>query len=832
MSRQNGGKRLSDWHVNRDSSVPHREGSLMTKMVPEGSLWSFGGLPEAVERNLDSPPPRSEQTFRASPQVHIVKQECFTPPRQALMRGQHGTPITISSGGSYIQDEYVTARAGLKRNGSPSVMHGIPAKRQQVVYTSSGMMHQPRLIQQDGRRFLIQQQVESLEDGYVDEQDRYLQQVPAHPQPVYRIAPQGRPIHARQIQQNPQARSPISQQQLATHFSHSPYEHASETIFLHDDQVQQHSPHLKDPKVPPSYYSSPNTQLRALQHQSPQYRPAEPHPLTKMIISDENGAYIRASSRNSQAGQSNMAENLAQRHLRQAETAGPHHQLQLQQEDNTRVYIGNMPRESPAGRAQQLQLGSPIWSNTGTAQKEALEIRVRGRNVVPAGSKPVPEDQIARRQLSENPFTPPQQRTRTPSVSSHRPSVTQRDRSKSVAPAGLTREVPQSLPQEEKTSFQPHSVVELSEDESESTPLNELFRRQQRQGQASRNNFEESSYNVANALPQKSIFSHDRPEPAENKPPVAQGTLGGDSQQALEIVSIVSTPNGGEAASPPPTIRSVPMKERIAPAPKPPPKKPAATPKSVGRPKKSTPKISKAAKKQKAKKDAEPPPDPEVIMQQRAAELIITKEIQGAKEAMDLDLFGEILGLTEQEKAKKEDEIRNEQHRKLLAKTEELMAREEAIELADMERKRIAAEKEEEERLRKEKEEEQAKAKRAIERKKQQALEDQATETIRQKTVEKIEAERRKAAEEAEERECKRREAKEKQDKVQANAEALAKLKAKQEEAKRQAASLSAAKVSIPGEREKTPADKENDRDAAIEEESLFVPQTEPEASE
>jgi hypothetical protein len=218
-------------------------------------------------------------------------------------------------------------------------------------------------------------------------------------------------------------------------------------------------------------------------------------------------------------------------------------------------------------------------------------------------------------------------------------------------------------------------------------------------------------------------------------------------------------------------------------------------------------------------------------MQKRAADLIVSKEIQGADEAMDLDLFGAVVGITEEEKARKEDEMRAESQRKLIAKAAEIQAREEAEEFAALEKVRVEAEKEEKERLDKEVEEERAKARRDTERKRREALEERERDELRRKAAEKIEVDRKKVAEEVQRRERLGRETKEKAEKVQAEAEELAKRKAKQEEAKKQAGSLSAAKVSMPGNREKA-AGGDNDGDVVIEEDSLFLPETEPEPAE
>src|SRR5882724_6208173 len=103
MYRQNGGRRLGDW-----------QGDGGTQRVLGGSDWSFGGIPQSVADNVPSPPARHEQITRQSPQTYVPKQEYFTP-RQQLMRGQHGTPITISSSGSWVHEDYAPARPTMKR---------------------------------------------------------------------------------------------------------------------------------------------------------------------------------------------------------------------------------------------------------------------------------------------------------------------------------------------------------------------------------------------------------------------------------------------------------------------------------------------------------------------------------------------------------------------------------------------------------------------------------------------------------------------------------------------------------------------------------------------
>src|SRR5882757_8496880 len=177
-------------------------------------------------------------------------------------------------------------------------------------------------------------------------------------------------------------------------------------------------------------------------------------------------------------------------------TAGVQNQLKSQIEGDTRSQPENAPRGSPTVKTHQPQLGSPLWPNANMSGKNTwgspIEVRVQGYNVVPAGSRQVPGDQIDRRQASEIPFTPPQQRAKSPNGSTRRPSTTQRGCSKSVASTSIAREGPQPQSRGEKTPYQPASAEDtLEDDASESTPLDEILRRQQRQGNMSRNNFEE-----------------------------------------------------------------------------------------------------------------------------------------------------------------------------------------------------------------------------------------------------------------------------------------------------------------------------------------------------
>jgi hypothetical protein len=121
---------------------------------------------------------------------------------------------------------------------------------------------------------------------------------------------------------------------------------------------------------------------------------------------------------------------------------------------------------------------------------------------------------------------------------------------------------------------------EPEDDASESTPLNELLRRQQRQGQVSRKNLDEASYKVASVLLQESIFGPARPKTTKAKPAVPKAPLPEDVRKSPEVVSLLTpdgnaasraapAPDGDAASTPLPAVRSVPMKQRITPVKKP-----------------------------------------------------------------------------------------------------------------------------------------------------------------------------------------------------------------------------------------------------------------------
>jgi len=721
-----------------------------------------------------------EEMLRQSSQSHVLKQEYFTP-RQENIRGQNGTPITISSGGSWRQDEFQLSRPLLKRAGSPS-MYDVPRKRQQT-----------------------------YGNGHVNEQ---------------------------------QAR----QQAAPPRTSYSPYEQPQPNRVYSDHPVprqfgdpQRHiSPHCEPTLMPPSYHLSPETRFRGRSPpRAPSVQPSSqpklcspqrlstPQAQQHAVTYKQGLEQLRAQLQNLQSDPYKIAE---QENYRRTITNTPENSRQHQNEDQSRSFPGLPLPKNFAVPKPPPHLDGALWPNAKESRKHAPkngQILVHGHYVVPAGKRRVPEDQIDRG-ASDILFTPPQQRETTPSVSSHRPSI-QRGRSKSIAPPILVHDTQQ--PRRENTSYQPPSVEDVPDDDTqESTPLNELLGRQQRQGHMCRNNFDKDSYRAASVLPQDSIFSHDRPKETATKPPIPQFASSGAFPGSPEVISLVSTPDTSAASPIQPAVRSVPMKERIAPAKKTSAKKPTAIPKSINPPKKPTP---KTPKNQKAKADEEEARDPVFVRQKRAADLIITQEIKGANESLDLALFGEVIGQTEEEKQRKEDEMRAESQRKRLVNEAELQAREEAEEVAKMERIKSQKEKEEYERLEKEKEDDRNKVRWDAQRKKREAREERVVDELRKNATEKIQANRKKLNEEAAERERLKQEAQEKAERVQAEAKELAKLKAKQEEAKRQAASLSVAKVPSADDGEKVDGTVDKDRDVVMEEEdSLFLPEDPLEAAQ
>lgn len=801
------GRRIKDWEGYAGPPGSFPEGRSLTQTVYGQPAWNFGPVQSPPANHFPRQShARAEEIFLESPQNYAPKREYHAPRQQ--VRAQHGPPIMIYSGGSPVNAEthVQPLRAALKRIGSPSMMHMGSVKRQHT-YTSPGMMQSSRPISDNRSQRFFAEQPQQYEIRYISGHQ-------AHQQEALQLS------HSSH-EQGPQIRV-VNGQHVQAHFEEPP----------------QYTPPHREVKVLP-YHLSPEGQFRTrqlthhIQQSSPQRWP-EQHPLQEVVTHKQDRHPCRAQSQHRQFDSSGMAQ---MNDFHQLGRGALPEKENLAREQSEQSPLKNASPQSSAPEKHQPQLGSPLWANKKAridVPEPPTQIRVAGRNVVKAGSNPIPWNQIDPGNGPQLPFTPPHQRGKTPGRSHRLASATQRGRSKSVAPSSVVREVSQSASRA-KTPYQPPSVEDAPDDASESTPLNEVLRRQQHGGQLARKNLEEIIYKASNVLPPDSIFGNDRPKTTKTKSAVPQNPLPGRPQLSTEVISLL-TPEAGSTAgrapvelSPsPPAIRSIPMKERIAPAKKPTAKKSAATPKAASRQDKATPKANKVPKKQK-----EVPMDPAVALQQRAADLIVNKEIQGADEARDLEIFGDIVGMTEEEKAKQEEEMRAEAQRQLIAKAAEIQAKEEAEQLAAMEKMKVQAEKEEKERLNKEIEDDRAKARRDAERKKQERLEELERDKLRDKAMAKIAADRKKDAEEAEERERLKKEAKEKAEKVQAEAEELAKLKAKQEEAKKQAASLTASKIFVPdGRKNVDTGDADKDGDVAMEDDSLFLPEIEPEATE
>ena len=432
------------------------------------------------------------------------------------------------------------------------------------------------------------------------------------------------------------------------------------------------------------------------------------------------------------------------------------------------------------------------------------EIRIRQHFPTHAGTiadtMPVDSNDSGRSAGAEN---PPRVRKRD-RFQSPLQDFTDTGRCKSVVPI-----IHAARPVETRTPHQSPRVEEYREDEEDDgTPMDQILRKKQVKGELSRQYLQKGSNQAANNFSSAKSFqdNHSKPQPPVKHP----------NPQIIspEVFSLLSTPDDSSfsvATMSPPKIRSVPMKDRIMPIKKAECKgSNTATPKSPSGAKTHT--APKIPKKEKLKAN-EVILDPEIVRQQRAAQLIVEKEITGENQVLDLALFGEPIGESQEDKNKR---IAGEAAKAKLAKEakmKELMEREEAHKQAVIEKERVRKETEEKLRLRKEKEDEIKKARRDTERKKQEAEEARQREELRAKTVERIEADRRKATAEAEDKEREKQRAKERMTSVQVDLEVVAQMKAKQEEARRQAASLSSANTLAAN------------KDTAENDDSLFIPE-------
>lgn len=267
-------------------------------------------------------------------------------------------------------------------------------------------------------------------------------------------------------------------------------------------------------------------------------------------------------------------------------------------------------------------------------------------------------------------------------------------------------------------------------------------------------------------------------------------------------ISYPSSPEAPDADIPfPRPIRSIPMRERIAPIKREIARKPKKSSMNVSR------EIIRVDKKSRAEKRAQEPISPELARQVRAAQLIVSKE----QEAAAAEIFGEDSEEVKNAKEKKLEKQRaDEKLRRQIAKAERF-EKEEARQLREQLKAQLREEEAEKARVEKHREEVRGKLRREGERKLREATEALATEEHRRKAEERIQAERQKHAAQAEER----RKEKVKSTEVQAEASEVAKLKAKQEQIKKQVASLIVGR----GRGAST-----SHADDDMDEESLFVP--------
>lgn len=324
-----------------------------------------------------------------------------------------------------------------------------------------------------------------------------------------------------------------------------------------------------------------------------------------------------------------------------------------------------------------------------------------------------------------------------------------------------------------------HTADTISEDGS--SPALETFLRQ-----ASRETQKvvRTPYDIRQVLPGGSIFSKhrrlSRPTPVQTPRPVLR------IPPTSEVIDLLSPQAESQIGSPPAPIRSVPMKDRITPARQ---LSDVRTPvKKADLNSQSKPKLERVPKVESKLQDET---SAEIERQKRLAELILEREDKVKTEALQLEIFGEIIPEDDEVSKKREEKERAENQWKRDEVEAEKLKKQEAKRLAQLEKVRqneVAAKKA---KIEKQEQEARNKLRRDEERKRREAAEALEREKLRQMAEEKIHAERQRIAAEAEERERDRQKA----TAVQAEQEALAKLKARQEEAKKQAASLSIAKT-------------------------------------
>jgi hypothetical protein len=473
---------------------------------------------------------------------------------------------------------------------------------------------------------------------------------------------------------------------------------------------------------------------------------------------------------------------------------------------------------------QQLQLGSPIsWKEPLGAGMSITD------NFIPT---PKIKGHYAVN-LNGNQNLPFEPRGRSKSVAPHtlhnphRP-VNQRRRSKSRPPGAqvnqtVTRRSRSIVPETPRfktlrttpgvRSYQEIDDEDVYMEDNDGTPMEQLFRKPRLDWLASRTNLENCPFRAAKVLPKESISYNDRSK-LEAVKSWTKNVKHSFGKPSPVYINLLSPPESSVKV--PPVRRSVPMKDRIAPAKK-----------------KETPTFNKKRKPTAEKEKAEAEAAAEDARQQRAADTIVDTEIK----AVIKDLFGEISSQgRDKEKGRLEAQRKCEERELRLRKDE-------AAKLLDLEKKRLREEVEEKERREKEIEDARKKAKREAERKRSDAAEEAVRDEKRKMAQEKIEADR---AEEAAKNIAEAADSERKKLlalTVQADPAELAKLKAKQDVAKQQAAALSTgnlfaieeaknatARASSPPQTSLRNFNPTMEDDAEMEDNSLFVPEYPPQS--
>ncbi|KAE8447142.1 hypothetical protein EG329_011126 [Mollisiaceae sp. DMI_Dod_QoI] len=782
----------------------------------------------------------ADRTFRRHPPDHAInnirspiKAESITPQYQTLRNQRHGrdsSPISISSTPPEPRAQFSPQRIPYKRPASPSLQSDSSNKRHRSHYSPVTLKPSRSLHRDQSGLFFDNIQHHS----YHYNPDTGLSKAPVFEQ----RSPNGR------TSQNGE-----NDHHTSGKLRYSPNGGAYMMIPVTTTPTRSMS------QFPPTQYYTPQD------HHTQKYSVSRP-PLSS------DSSYARMNVSRIHQFEHNYHSNQDERGVyRRAQTVAPDcKRLYSEHEEDRGVLLESHP-EAFAVKKPRFGLGSPIWGDSKPARgvspfdmarqnfsslssqnslPDEVEIpghygdslpdtiKIAGHYAVMPGRPPgrITPDEPRRRAMTVAPVprTPLKQRARSRSKSrppprqdlsrsKPKPPSIDRTKIKNVAPL-----IHDSRSIDVLSTPSTYRKPTVEDDTSDGTsedfmPMNQLFRKKQRAGHMSNHNQSEKN-DIATNLPfQGSIFHTSKP-----KQHVSMERLSTPKRNPIvpTVINLVSpdTP----AKSPPSTpIRPILMKDLIGPPPK-----PASKRESIMSTKTKT--VAKAAATNTAKKvppkekPQEPPQNPEAIRQKLAAQRIINREVKGAEAALDKDLFGEAVDEEPEEKEKRLETERVEAREKREKKMAELLAKEEAAKLAEMEMKRLAGEEVEKKRLAKEEEELRKKAKREADRIKQQAIETAEQNERRRLAAERIEQAR--AQSEAEKALLEK--AKEKLDGVQADPDAIAKLKAKQEEAKRFAASLKSAK--IPDGEGKDIGKKDLLKAKAVaaselpEEESLFVP--------